>query len=237
MYTQFIFKLRTTTLAVLLILMAMLSCKKDNYTEPKTELSGSIVYQGNPIELEYDQVRMQLWQPGFGKLAAIDAPISQDGRYSALLFKGNYKLVFPQNQGPFITLQKNAEVKDTIYVNLSEDTVMDIEVLPYYMIRKAVVTKIENNIAAQVSLDKIIQDEQAKDIESVTLFLGRTQLVSRANNIAKTEKLGSELKDLTSIMLSVELPSLQQTDIYARVGVKIKNVEDMIFSKVEKVKL
>ncbi|WP_138477244.1 DUF3823 domain-containing protein [Dyadobacter bucti] len=225
------------TLLAMLILFA--SCEKDNYTAPKSILSGRIVYNGEPIGVEYNQVRLQLWQPGFGKLAALDAQVDQGGSYSALLFDGSYKMVFPQGRGPFRTIQKDAAVKDTLFVNISGNQELDVEVMPYYMIRTPKFSGGENKVSVTLKLEKIITDVNARDIERISLYINKSQFVSRATNVGVTDVAGSEVKDLNSISLSTNVPALAplQNYVFARVGVKIKDVEDMVFSPVEKVAL
>lgn len=225
------------TLLALIVLFA--SCEKDNYTAPKSILSGRIVYNGEPVGVEYNQVRLQLWQPGFGKLAAIDAQIDQAGSYSALLFDGSYKMVFPQGRGPFRTIQKDAAAKDTLFVNVSGNQELDVEVMPYYMIRTPKFSGGENKISVTLKLEKIITDVNAKDIERISLYINKSEFVSRATNVGVTDVAGSEVKDLNSISLSTNVPALapSQSYVFARVGIKIKDVEDMVFSPVEKVTL
>jgi hypothetical protein len=230
-------KIRLNTLPILAVAMLFAACDKDNYPAPQTKLAGQIVYQGEPIGVEYGQVRMQLWQPGFGKLAAIDAPVDQDGSYSAVLFNGNYKLVFPGNEGPWKTISKEASKKDTLFVNLSSDQQLDIEVMPYYMIRNEQFTGGENKVNATIQLDKIITGTEGKDIERVSLYISKTQFVARANNIGVTNLAGSAITNPNAISLSVNVPSItpSQNYVFARVGVKIAGVEDMLFSEVQKV--
>lgn len=219
------------------MLALLASCEKDNFTEPKSTLSGRIVYNGEPIGVEYNQVRLQLWQPGFGKLAAIDAQVDQSGMYSATLFNGDYKLVFPKGRGPFKTLEKDAAAKDTLFVTLEGDKQVDVEVQPYYMIRTPQFAGAENKVTATLKLEKIITGAEAKDIERVSLFINKTQLVSRATNVSVTDIAGADVKNMNAITLETEIPALVPTQkyVFARVGVKIKDVEDMIFSPVQKV--
>ncbi len=224
-------------LAVLAMGVLFASCEKDNYAEPKTFLTGNVVYKGQPIGVEYFQTRLQLWQPGFGKLAPIDVTIDQDGSYSALLFDGNYKMVFPKNEGPWQTIKKDATGGDTTFVQLNGDKKVDIEVLPYYLIKTATITGGEKKVNATVALDKIITGADAKDIERVSLYISRTMFVSRANNIGTMNVDGADIKDINNINLSVDVPSITPTQnyVFARVGVKIAGVEDMLFSKVEQI--
>lgn len=224
----------------LLALVALFSaCDKDNYPAPKSTLSGQIVYKGEPVGVEDNQVRLQLWQPGFGKLAAIDAPIAQDGSYSAMLFDGSYKMVFPKGRGPFKTLVKDAAAKDTVFVNLSGNQKLDVEVMPYYMIRTPNFSGGENKVSVSLKLEKIITGAEAKDIERVSLYVNRTEFVSRATNVSVTDLAGADVKDLNAINLTATVPVLSpvQKYVFARVGVKIKDVEDMVFSPVQKVDL
>ena len=222
-------------LAVLVLGVVFASCDKDNYAEPKTFLTGNIVYQGEPIGVEHDQVRMQLWQPGFGKLAPIDVYVAQDGSYSSLLFDGNYKLVMLPSEGPWKTIVKDAVAKDTIFINLNGDQQVDVEVMPYYTFSSANFTSEPKRVSATAALNKVITGADAKDIERVSLIVSKTRFVSRANNVAIKNMSGADVKDIKNISLSVDVPTISpaQDVIFARVGVKIKGVEDMLFSKVE----
>ena len=215
------------------------SCEKDNYAEPKTQLTGQITYKGEPVGVEDLQVRLQLWQPGFGKLAPIDAPIAQDGSYSAILFDGNYKLVFTKNDGPWKTLVKDATARDTTFVTLNGNQKVDIEVMPYYMIRNAKFSKEVKKVSSTFDIEKIISGVDGKDVERVSLLISRTQFVSRANNLAITNLQGADVTGKTTFSLAVDVPTISpaQDFVFARVGVKVKDVEDMVFSKVEKIQL
>ena len=83
-----------------------LSCKKDNYEAPSSTLSGRLVYGGDSIGLEKDQVPFELYQYGFGKVGALGATFTPEGRYSALLFDGEYKMIIPTSQGPFLSMSQ-----------------------------------------------------------------------------------------------------------------------------------
>lgn len=222
--------------ALLLSVLAV-SCAKDNYPEPGTMLSGKIVYQGEAVPVEYNQVRLQLWEPGWGKLAAIDVPIAPDGSYSALLFNGNYKLVIPSGQGPFMTNVADAVKMDTIFVQLKGNTNLDIEVKPYYLIRNAKFIKHENSIQADFKLDKIITDASAKNVERVTFYINKTAIVSGSDNIQNITVQGEDIENLNQISMALSIPSVSpvQNFVFARIGVKIAGVEDLVFSQVEKV--
>ena len=109
-------KIKFIFLILLALVNSFTSCKKDNYSEPGSFLTGKIAYNDGAINVEYDKVNLQIWQPGFGKLNYIACAIGQDGSFSSLLFDGDYKLVFALNQGSLMHKIVNTSAKDTIFV-------------------------------------------------------------------------------------------------------------------------
>lgn len=231
-------KLKFHPIIYLALIVVLASCKKDNYEEPGSAFEGRIVYNGEPINVEYEQVFFELWQPGFGKLAPINVAVAQDGSYSSLLFDGDYKLVFGGGLGPFMSKTISAAAKDTVYVNINGSQNLDIEVTPYYMIRNPQITASGGNVNATVSLEKIITDANAKNVERVTLYINKTQFVS-GNGNSNIGNANGDIANLNSISMSVKVPAIvpAQNYVFARVGVKIAGVQDMMFSPLQKVQL
>src|SRR5690242_13847449 len=126
-------KFQYTVLILAVIFLA--ACQKDNYTPPGSRLQGAILYQGDSINVSYNDVNFQLWQSGFGKLTPINVSVDQNGSYSALLFNGDYKLIIPQGAGPFMNQTDPKTNSDTILVHVQGNQSLNIQVLPYYMIR------------------------------------------------------------------------------------------------------
>ena len=91
-------------------------------------------------------------------------------------------------------------------------------------------------IASRRQAEKIITDANAKDIERVSLYINAGQFVGQ-DNIAVVNLAGADITDPNNINLQVSVPSISpaQPFVYARVGLKIANVEDMIFTPVQKV--
>ncbi|WP_412467626.1 DUF3823 domain-containing protein [Pedobacter sp. KLB.chiD] len=220
-----------------LVSILLASCKKDNYDAPEADFTGRIVYKGEPISVQYGQVNFELWQSGFGNYSALNVNVSQDGTYSAKLFNGDYKLVFSPNQGPFLWKKNAAGKQDTISVNISGNKVMDIEVTPYYMIRGATLTATAGKVNAFCKLEKIITNADAKDIENVSLYINKTQFVDGSNNIATQQISGAAIADLNNLNMSVTIPGITpaQNYVFARIGVKIAGVDDLIFTPVTKI--
>ena len=216
---------------------AMFSCKKDNYDAPSSTLSGKLVYKGEGFGLEKDQVPFQLYQFGFGKVGPIGASFTQEGTYSAALFDGEYKLIIPNGQGPFLWKQTAAGKPDSLVINLKGSQVLDLEVTPYYMIKGTQIAASGGKVNATFKIEKIITDVNAKDIGDVTLYINKTQFVSGGNNIGTAGIAGSAIADPNNISLTVTIPSITPTQnyVFARIGLKIAGVEDRIFSPLVKV--
>jgi Protein of unknown function (DUF3823) N-terminal domain/Domain of unknown function (DUF3823_C) len=232
-------KISIQHIALLLFCAVAISCKKDNYAEPSSKLTGRIVYNGEAIGVENYQVPFELYQFGFGKVGPIGSSFAQDGTYSALLFDGQYKLIVPNGQGPFLWKQTPGGAPDSVTIDLRGNQTLDLDVMPYYMIRNAQVTGGSGQVSATFKLEKIITDANAKDIENVTLYINKTQFVSGADNdnIASAGVDGAAIVDPNNISLSVAVPGMTPTQnyVFARIGLKIAGVEDRIFSPLQKV--
>ncbi len=229
-------KIKFSSITSVLLIVTLAACKKDNYKEPSAQLSGQLQYKGEVINVERNQVPFQLYQYGFGKVGAINGTFAQDGTYGALLFNGNYKLLIPSGQGPFLWKELAPGVPDSLAVTMNGAQTLNIEVTPYYMIRSTQITAASGKVTANFKADKIIQDANAKDIERVSLYINSGQFVG-TDNIAAADMSGAAITDPANISLQVTIPTITPTQnyVYARVGLKIANVEDMIFSPVLKV--
>lgn len=229
--------LRLNAAAVLVLSICAFACKKDNYEEPTSMLSGRIVYNGEPIQVQYNDVPFQLFQYGFGKVGPIISTITPEGTYSHMLFDGEYKFVIALGQGPFLWPQTGGK-EDSITINVNGNTTYDIEVRPYYMIRNPQLSGNSTSVTGTFALEKIITDANAKDIERATLYVNRTQFVDASNHIGTPTNLaGSAITDMANINMSVAVPAISPTQnhVFARIGVKIAGVEDQIFSPVQKI--
>lgn len=221
------------------ILVLAVSCRKDNYDEPSVRLSGRLVYKGDPIEVEYNQVRYELYQYGFGKTGPMASVFAPDGSYNMVLFNGEYKFIIPNGQGPFKWKQTPSGAPDSTTIVVNGNQEFNIEVTPYYMIRNAQLTGSGGSVTGKFSIEKVINDASAKDIENVILYINKTQFVSGADNIATKSMNGSDITDPDNVNLTVTVPTLNpaQNYVFARIGIKIAGVEDRIFSSVTKISL
>lgn len=224
---------------LMVICVAAVSCKKDNYAAPGSTLNGRIVYKGESIGVEYDKVPFQVFQYGFGKTGPINGTFAPDGTFSLLLFNGEYKFTIPNDQGPFRWKQTAQGQPDTVTINLNGSQTADMEVLPYYMIRTPQLTVASGKLSATFAIEKIITDGTAKNIEQVTLYLNKTVIVSGTDNLGSASINGGDITDPLHVNLQVDIPTIVPTQqyVFARIGLKIAGVEDRIFSPLVKLNL
>lgn len=222
---------------VLALSVMVFSCKKDNYAPPGSTLSGKLTYKGETFGVERNQVPYELYQYGFGKVAALGQTFAQEGTYSQLLFDGDYKLIVPNGQGPFMWKKTASGTPDSLTVTMRGNQVLDLEVTPYYMFRSPNVTVASGKVSATFKLEKIITDAvNGKGIDNIVLYVNKTQFTSNDNNIVTTTIAGSAITDLNNISLSAAIPSMTPTQnyVFARLGLKISGIEDRIFSPLVK---
>ena len=221
----------------LALITGFFSCKKDNYAAPGSKLTGALMYKGDSIPVEYNRVPFQLYQYGLGKVGAINEAFDQDGVMHSLLFDGNYKFIIPNGQGPFLWKQTAAGDPDTLAITVNGNSTMNIEVMPFYMIRNPQITGSGGNVTATFKLEQIITGANAKAIQNVTLFINKTQFVSGSDNIKSTGMNGSAIIDPNNISLTVAVPSITPTQnyVFARIGLKIDGVEDLLYSPLKKI--
>ena len=237
---------------MLLLTVGLAACQKDNFAPPQSTFSGRVVYKGDPILVQSANVTapnnnsdfpvyLELWQAAYNNRSSIRIPLKQDGSFSALLFDGNYKLIVPNGQGPFLWKRTAANTPDSLNINIQGSQTMDIEVMPYYMLRSPQFTVSGRKVAGSVKLEKIITDAvNGKTVERVSLYVNTTQFVDAGNSINKADLAGSAIKDLNSVSLTTaDIPALvpSQSYVYARIGLKITGVEDMIYTPVQKMNL
>ncbi|UYQ91746.1 DUF3823 domain-containing protein [Chitinophaga horti] len=231
-------KFRSSYILVLAIGTSLFSCKKDNYDPPSSSLTGRVVYQGEPIAVQHNQVSFELYQYGFGKVGPMGHTFAQDGTYSTLLFNGEYKLVIPAAQGPWVPKATSGK-PDSINITVSGSQQLDIEVMPYYMVRTPQFTAAAGKVNATFRLEQIVTGTSAKAVENVALYVNKTQFVGEGvdYNDGIATIAGGAITDMNNIALSVNIPTYNVTQnyVYARVGIKIAGVEDRLFSQVVKV--
>jgi len=203
-------------------------CELDNVDPPSSTLSGRVIYQDQPVGVRTNGVQLELWQRGYQLFTKIPVYVNQDGSYSATLFDGNYKLVRLRDSGPWMNNT------DSIDVQVKGNTVIDVPVQPYYIVRNATFAKAGSVITAT---GQVSQAMAGRTIEAVTLYLNTTQFVDNNNSlIGQTSKTGTALSNLAQpLSFSFTLPATVRGVCYARLGVKTQGVTELFYSPVQKI--
>lgn len=212
------------------------SCEKDNFDAPSSQLTGRVVYQGQPIGVRTPVngsggVQLELWQYGYALREKIPVYVDQDGSFSATLFDGDYKLVMLKGSGPWV------DNTDTINVKVSGATTIDFPVQPYYTVSNSTFSKSGSNITATAKINQVVT---TNTIERATLYIGTKQFVDVNNNAEKLEIAGSNITDLSQpVNFTLAIPtSLAGRDyVFGRIGVKATGVNELVYSPVQKIML
>lgn len=214
---------------LLLPLLFMAACKKDNYEAPKSTLSGRIIYQNQVVGVRSNAVQLQLWQHGYAFFTPIPIYINQNGTYSALLFNGDYKLT-RLSGGPWMPQT------DSISVHVSGNTVVDVPVNPYFVVSNATYQRSGNTITSSITVQ---QANAASQLEAVRLYVFRTILLDQNNADATTSLAASAVTVGQPVTASVTIPTaLTSADaVYVRVGVKTVGVNELAYSAPTKIQL
>ncbi|WP_294470728.1 DUF3823 domain-containing protein [uncultured Bacteroides sp.] len=210
-------------------LLSVSSCTYDNFEEPKYTLSGKALYDGEAVGVRSGSSEFALFQDGYALHGSIPVYVAQDGSYSVSLFNGDYKLVRMGN-APW-----ERPSNDTIVITVKGNTVMDIPVTPYLFVRNASFARNGNKVTARFTINKVVGDAK---VEDVGIYLGKGILTD--NNQKEAElKLGSAVSLEQEITAEIDIPSnlINESYIYARVGVKSDKSSEYCYSQSIKVAL
>ena len=209
------------------------SCGKDNYEAPKSMYTGAILYKGDTICVaSKSAVYFELRESGWQYKTPIKVLVKTDGTFSAVLFNGNYKMVLPATQGPYLS------PSDTTDVVIAGNINKNIEVMPYYMIRNAAFTAAARTVTGSCNLEQIVLGDQANAVERVTMYVSYTYYADQFSNDVSAD---AALTDLNNLSVNVTVPLFPtrptQSYVYVRLGVKVQNVDDMIYTSPRKVNI
>lgn len=219
-----------TILPALLFIASFTACGFDNYDEPKSLLSGKVVYQGEALQVRGtgEKVRLQLYQYGYPNLVPIDVFVGQDGSFSAMLFDGEYKMVTRNNNGPWST------PRDSVTVVVKGNTVQNMEVTPYFTISNANMQVSGDNVTATFTVNKIVQ---SSEIEKFVLLLNKTQFVDDERNVQDPVVYKDNLTTgAQSYTFAITAGAKQQRALFGRICVWTKGADQGIYSPVFQIK-
>jgi len=209
----------------LLCCLLLLSCGKDNYDPPESELSGKIISRttGDAIGVRETgtPVEMQLYQDGYQLHTPILVYVNQDGTFSAKLFDGVYKLVSADNAGPWVNK------RDTVLVSVKGNSTVDYPVDPYFTLENENFKVSGDVLTVNFNILQEIKDP-TKQMQSVTLYINNTRFVDSGYN-----KMAVTVPDpsLGSNSLSVNISKLSSYPVlYARIGLQITNIGQQVYT-------
>lgn len=214
-----------TTFAIALLT----ACEKDNLDEPNSVITGRVTYQGEPIGVRSDRVQFEIWQRGYDFFTKIPLNIAQDGSFKALLFDGDYKLVRLVGAGPW------ADNTDTIDVSLKGSANLDIPVEPFFVIKNASFVKNGNSVDATFTIEK--NGTHTREMELARLFLGRFFILDLGNNAANKNATGVVLGQPVTVNLAIPGGIINDDFIFARVGVKTREIGEYLYTPSTKIQL
>ncbi len=215
-------------------ILLLTGCGKgyDNFDEPESSLTGTVLYDGQAIGVCTDGQTLELWQDGFGKSSAIYVQIAQDGTYSACLFNGTYKLVVKSGStAPWEDLSS-----DTTEVVVKGKTTHDIEVTPYLTISNANITTNSTSVTFTFTVNQIVSEAS---ISNVRLYLNANKITDNKVNDQYVEISGDDITLGSSFSYTVDISDdlLEEDYIFARIGVVSNKSTEYYYTQVEQIDL
>lgn len=223
-------------LIVSFICFLFASCEYDNFDAPSATLSGRVVYEGNPVGVRTTGTELELWQPGYQLYTKIPIYVAQDGTFSASLFDGTYKLV-RLGGAPW-----EAQSGDTLTIDVKGNTVVDVPVNPYFIIKNESFQKgADGTIAVKFTIEKIVA---SATVESINLYLGKGILTDHNKNENGDDKYNRQF-DLSKLILGQEMTMtsiipeslIKSGFCFARIGIKSNKSNEYLYTQVQKISL
>lgn len=242
-------------LLLLLIFVSVLGgCKKDNREPPKSTLSGTVLVDGTKqaVGVASNRVQLELWQSGYALFQKIPVYLDQDGKFSANLFDGEYKLV-RLSGAPW------ANNTDTIAVNLKGSAIVDVSVKPFFTIANDNISfsAADTSITASFNVTRL---DASKAADRVSVHLGLTNFVDAVTNQIPLPAANNDKAPASNYLTApstfklflnparysgtsnTELrrqltQALQKGYLFARVAVRTTGVAERFYSQVKQINL
>lgn len=215
---------------VTLCILTLTGCQLDNYDEPKSMLSGKVVFDGQVIGVRTDGTSFALWQDGYDFKSEIPVHIAQDGSYSVALFDGDYKLT-RKGGAPW-----EEQRGDTILIKVKGNTVYDVVVKPYFVIRNESYSKQAETITAKFIIQKGVE---TANLSEVKLYVGKSILTDEkqheavANCELSTITIGQEVTVTATIPTGLKNANY----VFARIGVRSTASGEFCYTQSSKIAL
>lgn len=214
--------------ALWLTLLAATGCGLDNYEEPGSRLTGTVVYEDRQLGLSHGKVTFNLYQEGFDMNGPIAVSAAQDGTFSALLFDGKYRLETVADNGPWNNSTQPVDFE------IRGNTVIEVPVTPYYLLSDVTIALNGSHLRSICSVQAVDTD---KSIQRLFLCVGTTPFVSDQSYsyVARKNLMPANVGG-NSISMDIAGQLERYDTLYARLGLQINGVQECIYSEVIKIK-
>lgn len=212
---------------IIAVTLLLCGCGLDNYDAPTVHLTGRISYEDHTLFVRHGTISFDLYQDGFEKREPIKVYVAQDGTFSSLLYAGDYTLTATDNNGPWLN------DSEPLKIELRGDTEVDYKVTPYFTISDAAIVLNGTTVKAVCNVNKVAGEQAARRL---SLFIGKSALVgdNTYNYISRTNQMPVNIGGNS---LSCNLKNEADYDaLYARLGLQIDGVAEMIYSETVKIK-
>ncbi|PQA54981.1 DUF3823 domain-containing protein [Siphonobacter curvatus] len=212
------------------------STEIDNWDYPSSKVSGQFLYKGQPMQLmstasdATGSNMLQLHQTGEGWIQGFVKVFSkEDGSYTINTFDGDYYLNLTPGRGPWVPNT------DTLRFSLKgEEKNINFEVTPYFWLSDFKSNYQDSVFTATFNLTQVVA---SATMEKAVIHLAPTAIVDNTSKVYEkaftTVVPGSNTITLNLKTLSnAEKTNLKRTGfLFARIGIKTRNVSDLIYSK------
>ena len=224
----------------LIAVLAFSACEKDNYDEPDATLKGAILYNGDTLRLQNNEVTLHLFEMGWATSHStrMTVSVNQDGMFNAKIFSGRTYKMIRSEVGPW----DNPAAADTLTFTAGGNTVQNVEVRPYFLLKNvhiqmqaATVEGEMPSVNASFDVQQIDPDAQ---VESMALLINENYIIDITRSSGLCSKKGVtpvNLNATNTITTSLDESLDKYSFVYARVGLKIRDTTALLYSQVVKI--
>ncbi len=231
----------TQLLLFSVLIVCLLGCSRelDNWAYPTSTVSGQFLYKGQPLQLmgtasdATGSNMLQLHQVGEGWIQGfVKVFAKEDGTYTVNTFDGDYYLNLTPGRGPWVPNT------DTIRFSLKGGAQnLNFNVTPYFWLNNYTSSFKDSLFTATFNMEKVVSTAQ---MDKTVVHLSTTSIVDNTSKVYEkafttvipgTNTITLDLKTLSNS----EKASLRKTgSLFARIGIKTRNVNDLLYSKTVK---
>lgn len=222
--------------AGVLALIVTAGCSVDNMDAPDCHVYGKVGWRdasgtfiplgvkGSGNGAQSRTVVMEIWQGQWGKEAAQDMNVGQDGSFSSYVYPGYIRVIPRASTGPW------KETTDSVKVTVKGDTQIEFEVTPYFMVANAEFSYNATDKVLDVAFDLLQPDEEA-ELASIGVLFNERQFVDLTYCNYTYNISGAAPGHIEASIPLQDVSSVEgKRSLYARVFVKSKQSSQAAYS-------